>query len=305
MDCKKKHIGVLMGGPSREREISLRSGKNILTALKILGYKATEIIVDGNDTNLKKELREKKIEIAFIILHGAYGEDGKVQALLESLKIPYTGSGPEASRLTIDKILTKKALLKAGLPTPEFEKVADHKKVTLKPPLIIKPACEGSSFGISIIKEKSDLAPRLEGTLKEFSDIFIERFVKGKEVTVGIIGTGKDIQALPILELVPHNEFYDFDAKYTSGKTSFILPARLKEPLYSSVQELALKAHQATGCYGLSRVDFIVDENDQPWITEINAIPGMTDQSDLPAEAKEAGISFNELVEIILKSAHL
>ena len=139
----------------------------------------------------------------------------------------------------------------------------------------------------------------------DFPDVFVEKFIDGKEVTVGIIGTGDKAKALPILELIAHNEFYDFDAKYTPGKTTFICPAKLSDELTAKVQDIALKAHQATGCHGLSRVDFIIDKNNDLFITEINAIPGMTDQSDLPAEAKAAGIDFNELVKMILESAHL
>lgn len=305
MTLKSKKIGVLMGGPSREREISLRSGKNVLNSLKRQGFNAVEIIVDGNDQFLKKDLKEKKIEVAFVILHGAYGEDGQVQELLESINIPYTGSDPEASRITMNKLLTKQVLQKANLPTPEYQAIKAITEVSLAVPLVIKPVCEGSSFGVSIVKEKKYLIPQLEKTFQEFPDIFIEKFINGKEVTVGIIGTDKNIQALPILELVPHAEFYDYEAKYTPGKTSFILPAKLDDKTTKNVQNIALQAHLVTGCNGMSRVDFIIDEHNQPWITEINSIPGMTDQSDLPAEAKVAGISFDELVYKILESAHL
>ncbi len=304
MDYKTNVIGVLMGGPSREREISLRSGKNVLQALQRKGYTAVDILVDGNNAQLTKELRDKKIDLAFNALHGIYGEDGQVQTLLRSLSIPYTGSGPEACRITMNKVLTKNVLRKATLLTPEFQVIHTLSDLTMDIPLVIKPALEGSSFGVSIIKDKKDLLPTLKTTLKDFSDVFVERFIKGRELTVGIIGTGPATRPLPVLELVPKNEFYDFEAKYTPGRTSFLLPAPLSAELTKKIQDHALAAHTACGCDGVSRVDFILDDNETPWITEINAIPGMTDQSDLPAEAKADGIPFDDLVETILFTAH-
>jgi D-alanine-D-alanine ligase len=302
VDLKNKKIAVLMGGPSREREVSLRSGNNIFNSLIAQNMNAIKIIVDDEES-LKNKLVAEKVEIAFIALHGAYGEDGQVQTLLESMGISYTGSKPEACRVTIDKLQTKDVLVEAELPTPVYQKVVSGQEITLKVPLVIKPLAEGSSFGVSIVKDQDQLAEKIKETLKEFSEIFVEQYIKGQEVTVGIIGQNEDIKVLPVLELKAENEFYDFDAKYTPGKTSFILPAQLAPAVYGNVQTIALKAHQALGCVGLSRVDFIVDEKGIPWITEVNAIPGMTDQSDLPAEAKDAGISFDELVLIILKSA--
>lgn len=294
-----------MGGPSREREISLRSGKNVLQALQRQGYNAVQILTDGNDDNLTRDLQGQQIDVVFNVLHGTYGEDGQVQALLQKLRIPYTGSGPEACHITMNKLNTKKVLMNAGLPVPEYEPVFTAEKVKMRAPLVIKPVSEGSSFGISIIKDPKALLPALKRTLAEFPEIFVERYIRGREVTVGIIGDGKGTRPLPILELVPKNDFYDFEAKYTPGRTSFILPAPLEPKLYAQVQDLAFQAHQAAGCRGISRVDLILDEQNRPWITEINAIPGMTDQSDLPAEAKAEGISFDELVVIILNSAHL
>ncbi len=294
-----------MGGPSREREISLRSGKNILKALTELGYKAVEIIVDGDDEALAAELKVENIAVAYIALHGEYGEDGQVQSLLQELNIPFTGSSPEACQVTMNKILTKKVLQKAGLPVPEYQLIGSKKATDFKVPLVVKPVSEGSSFGVSIVKKQEDVNPTIKRTLLDYPNIFVERFIKGREITIGIIGSGEKTQVLPILELVPKSEFYDFKAKYTPGGTSFILPAKLPEALTKKLQDLALQAHQAAGCAGVSRVDMIIDEQNKPWITEINAVPGMTDQSDLPAEAKAAEISFEELVEMILDGAHL
>jgi D-alanine-D-alanine ligase len=170
-------------------------------------------------------------------------------------------------------------------------------------PLVVKPHSEGSSLGVTIVKDPAKLESIVAGTVKKFKNVFIEEFIKGKEVTVGVIGVGKDITALPILELRPKNEFYDFEAKYSDGGTEFILPAKLPKDLYKDVQNMALKAHKALGCHGVSRVDMIIPKDHTIYVHEVNTIPGMTDKSDLPAEAANAGISFDELVVRILESA--
>lgn len=306
---KNKKIAVLCGGRSREREVSLRSGKNVYESLK--RQKFDVVMIDPKD-DLLTQLKKKKIDLAYIALHGRYGEDGTVQGLLELAEIPYTGSGVLASALAMNKLASKRIFDAVGLPTPRYLEVDQNEdlktqieriKRVFPLPLVIKPVSEGSSLGISLVKKEEELDKVLTKTVKEFREVFIEEFIPGQEVTVGIIGIGKETQALPILELVPHKEFYDFEAKYTKGMTDFILPARLPKYLYRQTQETALAAHRALGCRGLSRVDFIVSPDHIPYITEVNTIPGMTDQSDLPAEAKEAGISFDQLVVTILSSA--
>ncbi|MFC1559786.1 D-alanine--D-alanine ligase [Candidatus Margulisiibacteriota bacterium] len=306
---KKKKIAVLMGGRSGEREVSLRSGKNVFKSLKSQGFNVISIDVDDK---LIDKLKKNKIEIACIMLHGRFGEDGTVQGLLELHGIPYTGSKVLASALAMDKVASKRIFEATKVPTPKFltidpgsdiEKEADKIKRTFPFPLLIKPVSEGSSLGVSILKDGKDLEGILKKTVSEFKNVFVEEFIKGKEVTVGMIGTGADTKALPILELKPKNEFYDYHAKYTAGQTEFILPAKLPKGLYEYTQKVALDAHNALGCYGVSRVDIMISNDHIPYVHEVNTIPGMTDQSDLPAEAAEAGISFDELVVKILESA--
>lgn len=306
---KKKKIAVLCGGRSREREVSLRSGKRVYESLKSQGFNVIKL--DLTD-NLVADLKKKKIDLVYIILHGQYGEDGTIQGVLELAGIPYTGSKVLASALAMNKLAAKRIFDAANIPTPRYLPIdrnadlqaeADKIRRIFPFPLVVKPTSEGSSFGVSILKSGEKLESVLEKGLKEYRELFVEEFIKGKEITIGVIGTGADLQALPILELVPKNEFYDFAAKYTSGLTEFIIPARLPAPLYKRAQELALSAHQALGCYGVSRVDMIVSHDHIPYVTEVNSLPGMTEHSDLPAEAANAGITFDQLVVKILESA--
>jgi D-alanine-D-alanine ligase len=264
------------------------------------------------EDDLIAALKKAKIDIVYIILHGRHGEDGTVQGLLEIAGIPYTGSKVLASALAMHKVAAKRIFEAVGVPTPRYleidgasdiAKSADWVRNDFPFPLVLKPVSEGSSLGVYLIKQRSELEPLLKETVSKYKDMFVEEYVKGREVTVGIIGTGKDIQALPILELVPKKEFYDYEAKYTEGLTEFILPARLPKSLYEKTQEIALSAHRALGCHGVSRVDIIVGLDHVPYVHEVNTLPGMTDRSDLPAQAAHAGISFDELVVKILESA--
>lgn len=306
---KSKKICVLMGGRSGERSVSLRSGKRVLESLQKQGYDA--ISMDLED-DLIAALKKAKIDIVYIILHGRHGEDGTVQGLLEIAGIPYTGSKVLASALAMHKVAAKRIFEAVGVPTPRYLEIdgasdiaqsADWIRKDFPFPLVLKPVSEGSSLGVYLVKQRSELEPLLKETVAKYKDMFVEEYVKGREVTVGIIGKGKDVQALPILELVPKKEFYDFEAKYTEGMTEFILPARLPKPLYEKTQEIALSAHRALGCWGVSRVDIIVGPDHVPYVHEVNTLPGMTDRSDLPAQAAHAGISFDELVVKILESA--
>jgi D-alanine-D-alanine ligase len=289
-----RKIGVLNGGDSSEREISLRSGKNVLTGLKNLGYEV--INIDPQSDPIPKD-----IDFAYITLHGKGGEDGTIQAILESKNIPYSGPGVLASALAMDKVMTKYVLLANHIPTANFQ-VIDIKtnlaNINLKFPLILKPRQEGSSIGIEIIDSEIELKDKVKTALEKYPQIFIEEYLEGKELTVGVIG--KDFLALPILELVPQNRFYDFEAKYTAGMTKFILPAPLDRATESKVINLAKKTFQVIGCKGVSRIDFILDKQNNPFVIEVNTSPGMTDQSDLPAQAKSAGISFEQLLQTII-----
>ena len=307
----KPRVVVLMGGESREREISLRSGKKVLSALLLMGYPAFGL--DPQDEFQKLlSLSKETVDKVFIALHGQFGEDGVIQGLLECLKLPYTGSKVTASAIAMHKVQTKRIFQSVGISTPDFlevfpflsfEKQARQMVERLRLPVVVKPVSEGSSFGIQIVREAAELPKVLEETVKEFQSVFVERYVQGQEVTVGIVGLPGKEQVLPVLELIPHREFYDFKAKYTKGLTDFVLPARLSEEETKQVQEIALAAHRAIGCFGLSRVDLIVESGEGATVHEVNTIPGMTDLSDLPAQAAHMGISYPALVEMILMSA--
>ncbi len=286
-------IGVLCGGMSSEREVSLRSGKNCFEALKRLGYENACMI--DVDKNIAAVLKEKEIELAFIALHGKYGEDGCVQGLLEIMGIPYTGCGVKASAVCMDKEFTKIIVAKSGVPViPSLKDVTEY-------PVMVKPVCEGSSIGMSKVNNEAELEAAIKVAEKYGTGVIIEKFLEGKSITVGVLDIEGKTIATPILELRSKTGWYDYEAKYTKGLTEFILPAEINKELTREIQEYAIKAHKAVEARGISRVDFIVSE-DKPYMLEINTIPGMTDLSDLPAQAKAMGIEYNELVEIILKA---
>ena len=294
-----------MGGFSREREISLKTGKAVQKALVEKGYTACSIDV-GQD--IAEVLVKKRIDWAFIALHGRFGEDGTIQGMLELMRIPYTGSGVLASALALHKVMAKKFFLCEKIPTPLFEVVrrqeiekgpAGH--VSLPLPLVIKPAREGSTIGISIAKTEEELVLGLKEAGKYDEEILVEEFMKGTEVTVGIL---EDIP-LPVIEIVPKSGFYDYHAKYTKGETQYIIPARVPREKYLYAQEISLKAFQALGCSGCARVDLMMDEKGDPFVIDVNTMPGMTETSLLPKAAAYVGIPFEDLVERILLGASL
>ena len=306
-EYKDKRIGVLMGGMSAEREISLRTGQSVQKALLKKNYKVYPIDVT---TSLAQKLLKNKIEVAFIALHGRGGEDGTVQGMLEIMQIPYTGSGVLASALALHKGMTKNILSYHRLPTPDFQIVKAeeikrpnfHRKIKTPLPLVIKPIAEGSTIGASIVKQKRKLRDACEQAARFDHHILIERFIEGKEITTGIL----DGEALPLIEIVPRDGFYNFRSKYTPGNTDYIIPARVKKSVTSKIQQLAVKAYHTIGCEGVARVDSILDlQNSQPYILEINTIPGMTETSLLPMAAQYAGVSFENLVEKIVLTARL
>lgn len=315
---KSTKIAVLYGGLSSEREVSLRSGGNCHAALKRLGYENAELVDVGK--NLASVLTDKGIEVAFMCLHGKYGEDGTVQGLLELLGVPYTGSGVLASALAMNKTLTKQVLKAEGLPYPDTIIVtkADTKDIDAlleklpTPPVMIKPLKEGSSVGVTKANTPEELKTLLQQTVTEYGGALVERYITGQEITVGVLeeggnGHGPKTVALPILELRPKSKagFYDYEAKYTKGMTEFILPAELNDKTTELAKELAVKTFKALSCSGYARVDMMVDKDGNPFILELNSLPGMTDTSDLPAMAETAGISYDQLVERILRSAGL
>ncbi len=302
---KDAKIGVLCGGMSSEREVSLRSGRNCFEALKRLGY-INACIIDV-DRNIANKLLEEKIEVAFITLHGKYGEDGCIQGLLEVIGIPYTGCGVKASAVCMDKEFTKRIMKTHSIPVIDSilitspDQLAD-KKADLEFPLMVKPVSEGSSIGMARVQNLQELEQAVKHAVKYDARIMLEKFLEGKSVTIGVLDVDGKPMATPILELRSKTGWYDFEAKYTAGLTDFILPAEIDEAMTKYTQGLAVKAHKAVEARGMSRVDFIVTEN-EAYLLEINTIPGMTDLSDLPAQAKAMGIEYDRLVEIILNSA--
>lgn len=287
-----------MGGPGSERPISLASGKSVAQALREKGYNVTEVDVTGHQITLPEGT-----ELAYNLIHGTYGEDGELQQQLEDLGIPYTGAGIKASRLCFDKALTKEVLVAAGVPTPLSENLSlqDNAQPSLPLPYVIKPPREGSSVGVHIIHEESEIQPALEDAKKFGSTTLVEQYIKGKELTVTIL----DGEALPVIHISPRSGFYDINNKYPwlthKGQTDYICPADLSEEETRRVQEAALAAHRATGVEVYSRVDVLLREDGEPFVIELNTIPGMTSSSLVPKAAAAVGIDFPSLCERIAR----
>jgi len=305
---KNSKIAVLAGGMSSEKDVSMRSGKGCLDALLRLGYKNSELVIVDVDIAIK--LKNGNFDYAFNALHGKYGEDGCVQGILEILKIPYTGCGVMSSSLCMNKEYTKRILSTCpDIPMAKsafVQKGDDLYKTTedLKYPLFVKPVCEGSSFGMTKVNRKEDLKSAYETALKYNNDVLIEEFIDGFFVTVGVLEDNDKPFATEILEIRPKTEWYDFEAKYTSGMSDFICPANLSKDVTEHVKDVAVKAFKTAGCRSVSRIDFMMKDN-IPYLLEINTSPGMTSTSDLPAQAKAMDIDYDNLVQLILNSAGL
>jgi D-alanine-D-alanine ligase len=299
-------VGVLMGGPSSEREISFKSGKAVLSALKDLGLDAVGIDITSEDKQDNIRLfREQGLQCVFIALHGRFGEDGAIQEILEEANLPYTGSGVEASRLAMDKVGALEVFRKGGLYVPEsrvMEKGSRNSAYhnSLGFPVVVKPANHGSSIGLSIVESEDGMARAVELAFEFDRRIIIEEYIPGRELTVGVL----DEKALPVIEIVPKHKFFDFEAKYQSGLTDYVVPAPLKPDIASQVQEAALKAHKLLGCLGCSRTDIILSRNSLPYVLETNTIPGMTATSLLPKAAKVLGMDFAHLCLKLLELAY-
>ncbi len=308
VEIKDKKIGVLMGGISSERNISLMTGEAIFSALNRLGYPAVKIDVDEK---VCQTLLKEEVEVAFVALHGRYGEDGAIQGLLEIMKIPYTGSGVTASAIAMDKIMSKRIFAAEDIPTPDYmvltegEEESFYKDIEtgvplpINFPIVVKPSSEGSTIGVKIIQDKADVREAVEEAKSYSSRIILEKYIAGTEITVGVI----EDETVPTLEIVPKSSFYDYDSKYTNGMTEYLLTTSLDEETDRRVQGLALNAFRAIGCRGAARVDMIVDKDMTPWVLEINTIPGMTETSLLPKAAASVGIFFDILVERMLQGA--
>ncbi|MBQ9245803.1 D-alanine--D-alanine ligase [bacterium] len=302
-------IAVLCGGLSSEREVSMRSGKNVHAALQRLGYKNAEIV--EVDKNISEKLTSKKYDAAYNALHGKYGEDGCIQGILEILQIPYTGSGVMASSICMNKEYTKRVLSTCPdipLIKSVFVKKGENVHTACKNlhyPIITKPVCEGSSFGMTKVNKPEELEAAYNEAIKFNDDVLIEEFINGFFITVGVLEKDKKAFATEILEIRPKNEWYDFEAKYTKGMSDFIVPSTaLSKEETQKIKDIAVKAHECAGCSGVSRIDFMV-MNHKPYFLEINTSPGMTDTSDLPAQSAVMGIDYDHLVLMILNSAGL
>ncbi|MBW6507964.1 MAG: D-alanine--D-alanine ligase [Desulfuromonadales bacterium] len=300
---QKKKIGVLAGGWSVERDVSLRTGQAALAALSARGYRAQ--LIDP-DHHLPQQLYDAGIEVAFVALHGQGGEDGTVQGLLEVMQIPYSGSGVLASSMAMDKIVTKQLLVYHGIQTPGFDYVKpgetpdDLLRRCLRLPVVVKPSREGSTVGISIARNKQELEAGLDAAAQLHGSLLVEDYIDGAELTVSVVNE----QVLPIIQIVPQGGFYDYQAKYASTTTRYLVPAPLSSEVTGQIQDAALRACRALGCRGAARVDFMM-ANGCFYCIEVNTIPGMTATSLLPKAAAAAGIAFEELVEMILLDADL
>lgn len=294
-------IGVLMGGVSSEREISLISGGTVIAALRGEGYDVLPLDINDNIKLIRKMLKEAQIDVAFIALHGHFGEDGTIQKLLKSLNIYYTGSHAKASSLALNKIISRKTFRDAGIAVPEYRVLASGVDVegnNFRFPLVVKPSSQGSSIGLSIVENKNDLSLAIQLALRYNERVIIEEYIEGREVSVGIL----DDKALPVIQIIPKRKFYDYQAKYETGMSDYLLPAPLTDDEYLKVQEVALSAHRSLGCRDFSRVDMIMRKN-KPIILEVNTIPGLTQNSLFPKAAQAAGISFNQLCVKLIKLA--
>jgi D-alanine-D-alanine ligase len=287
---RDKTVGLLMGGPGKERDVSLRSGAAVAKALRAAGARVEEIDIRTPDITLPDS-----IDLAFNIIHGTFGEDGQLQSLLHDRGISYTGEGIEGSRLAFDKILSKKAFDRARVPTSKWEKIRRGEAPSLSLPYVVKAPRQGSSVGVHIISDSTALPAALEDCFQYGEEVLIESFFSGRELTVGILGG----EALPVVEIIPRDGFYDYDHKYTSGASEYFVPAPLTEAQAASVQSTACAAHRALGLEVYSRVDILLAPDGSMSVLEINTIPGMTELSLLPKAAAVAGLDFPSLCEEI------
>ena len=308
-DPASLRVTVLEGGVSDEREVSLRSGKACAEALAGEGFAVEE--VDTGAPDAVERIVVSRPDVVFIALHGKDGEDGCIQGLCEILDVPYTGSGVLASALAMEKTLAKETYRSHGIPTAPWLKVIEKSDYSKKQIItevgvhvVVKPACEGSALGVRIVKNSDEVEGAIEEELGKYGELVVERYIEGTEVTVGVLGA-EEPEALPVIEIVPQlgGGFYDYEAKYAPGGSKHIIPARIGDELTARCQELSVEAHEALGCYGVSRTDIIIDKAGECWVLETNTIPGMTETSLLPHAAAKAGVGFGELCRILVELA--
>jgi D-alanine-D-alanine ligase len=298
-------VGVLYGGRSAEREVSIMSGTGVHAALCGQGVNAH---LFDTGTGSLGDLAAQQFDRIFIALHGRYGEDGTLQGALELLGIPYTGSGPMASSLAMDKVMTKRVWLEAGLPTPGYRTLTDVSEVNaaalaLSLPLMMKAPHEGSTLGIVKATEAAELTNAYKVAAQYDEVVLAEQFVAGRELTVALLGRGKDARALPVIEIVAPQGNYDYQHKYFSDDTQYLCPAPLEQTLAAEIAEISVRAYRALGCEGWGRADLMLDQNNRPWLHEMKTSPGMTGHSLVPMAAKAIGMSYPELCMQILKDA--
>jgi D-alanine-D-alanine ligase len=287
-----KKIAVLMGGPGSERDVSLATGHGVSKALRSLGADVVEVDVHDENFALPKD-----VDLAFITIHGTFGEDGTLQRILEDRGVPYTGEGVEESRTAFDKLLTKKKFREHNVVTPEWEVIEVGQRPKIPVPLVVKPPCQGSTVGVVIVKEESELDSAIKEAAKYDRRLLVETFVSGRELTIGILGD----QALPIIEIIPKGGFYDFNTKYpflnpqAGASAEHVCPANIDADKTKKIQELALQAFRALGLVVYGRADVLLTEAGDPFVLEVNTIPGMTETSLLPEAAAVAGINYVDL----------
>ena len=289
-----RNIAILKGGISSEREISLASGSAVATGLIQAGYQVLEIDVVSTEFTLPPE-----IDAVFIALHGGFGEDGGVQSQLNKMGVPYTGSNPQSSLLSYDKRLSKKLFDASNIPTPTYEILRKGQPRTLSLPVVLKPPAQGSTIGISRIFSESAWLASIEEAFQNQDEILVEEYIPGKELTVAIVCD----EVLPIIEIQAPDNYYDFDAKYKGTDTKYIVPAVLEKEQTNCLKDLALDVYKVLGCRSLARVDIRLSNEGEPFVLELNSIPGFTQTSLLPLAAKAAGISFSDLCKCILHTA--
>lgn len=310
---KQDVVAVVLGGPSSEAEISRVTGAAIAGALREKGYNAQEVELEP--ANLIPTLEKMGAKVVFNAVHGMYGEDGRLQSILEAAGIPYTGCGVLASAVGMDKAATKRFLQSAGISSPrcliinrrdakDLDAVEKEILANFSIPVVIKAATQGSSIGVHIVKDAKDVKEAVSDCFKYSADVLVEERIKGKELTVAMMEDGDEIRCLPVIWIAPHSGAYDFHSKYTKGATDYHCPAPLSEEVTAHVQKLALDTYKVLGLRGVARVDVMLDENNQGYVLEANTIPGMTATSLVPKAAAAVGISFPELCEKILLSAN-
>lgn len=306
-----KKIVVVMGGPSTEAEVSRRSGKAILHALLEKGYQAEALELDP--PNFPQQIKASGADFVFNALHGKYGEDGIIQGTLDMMGIPYTSSGVMAAAVTMDKVATKRFFMAEGIPTPrahtyfrfEYNKrnLAEEIIEEFGVPVVVKASSQGSSIGVVIVEQPEELEAALEEAFKYDHEILVEEFIKGRELTVAVWGNEEHQEALPIIEITTVTGRYDYETKYKAGASAHIIPAPLPAEVSKAVEDIAIRAFAVCGCVGMARVDFMLDELNEPYAIEINTVPGMTETSLVPDAGRAAGIQFPDLCAKILAMA--